>query len=177
VAWRRVAAGARVLDDAVEQCDQRLHLAFAETGQRFAVASAHYRPVGQRSSNAHIRVYAALRAPESALKSDDADPDRARQEIAGHFADFAPALRTLITEAKLLAIRPMYALPVGHRWANRPGVTLIGDAAHLMSPFGGEGANTAMADGADLAMALPHGNDWRQAVAAPRRLPAARRKG
>lgn len=122
--------------------------------------------VGQRSSNAHIRVYAALRAPVTAVVLDAADPDRTRQEIAGHFADFAPGLRALITEARLLAIRPMYALAVGHRWANRPGVTLIGDAAHLMSPFGGEGANTAMADGADLAMALAEGGDWRQAVAA-----------
>ena len=121
--------------------------------------------VAQRNANAHLRIYAALRADEDAVALDLNDPARARQELSEMFADFSPMLRRVIDVGTLIAVRPMYALPVGHRWKSCDGLTLIGDAAHLMSPFGGEGANSALADGADLAQSLARGDDWRRAVA------------
>jgi 2-polyprenyl-6-methoxyphenol hydroxylase-like FAD-dependent oxidoreductase len=64
------------------------------------------------------------------------------------------------------AVRPIYALPVGHQWKSQKGLPLIGDAAHVMSPFGENGVNNAMSDAAELAKGLCESGSWQQAVAA-----------
>src|SRR5659263_353519 len=86
--------------------------------------------------------------------------------IRDRFDGFAPEILDLFRASNdNFAIRPICALPVGHCWASRRGLTLLGDAAHVMSPFGGDGVNNAMLDAAELARLLIERSDWAAAVA------------
>jgi 2-polyprenyl-6-methoxyphenol hydroxylase-like FAD-dependent oxidoreductase len=92
---------------------------------------------------------------ETANGFDAGNPQIARAWLLDQFAEWDQSLLALIQECNdHFSVRPLYMLPVGHRWDFRPGVTLLGDAAHLMSPFSGEGVNLAMLDAADLANAI-----------------------
>jgi len=106
--------------------------------------------------NGTLHAYAALRQPEAWLATVDFSvPLSAKAQVAAEFADWAPELTALITDSeKDAVVRAISVLPVDHQWQRVPGVTLLGDAAHLMSPFAGEGANLAMFDGAELAKAI-----------------------
>ncbi|MFK8909665.1 FAD-dependent oxidoreductase [Streptomyces sp. YS-3] len=126
--------------------------------------------IAQRNSNQHIRVYIGLRADRDWYERagiDLADTAAVQKALLKEFAAWSPDLLGLITDTDTGYInRPLYALPVPHTWNHTPGVTLLGDAAHLMSPFSGMGANLAMLDAADLAMALATSSTIDQAIRA-----------
>ncbi|KAL6794575.1 hypothetical protein GGI42DRAFT_357278 [Trichoderma sp. SZMC 28013] len=50
--------------------------------------------------------------------------------------------------------RSLWRLPIGQKWQHKSGVTLIGDAAHLMTPHAGEGVNQALEDAMLLARVI-----------------------
>ncbi|MFD8983670.1 FAD-dependent oxidoreductase [Streptomyces sp. NPDC059564] len=114
--------------------------------------------VAQRNSGGHIRAYIGMRTEEDWHQRagiDTTDAPAVREALLKEFAGWSPDLLGFITDTDTgYTNRPLYALPVPHTWSHTPGVTLLGDAAHLMSPFSGMGANLAMLDAADLARAL-----------------------
>jgi 2-polyprenyl-6-methoxyphenol hydroxylase-like FAD-dependent oxidoreductase len=102
-----------------------------------------------------IHTYAVLDRPLEWFSGIDfGDAGATRQRIAAEFEGWAPALVSLIAGSDTDPVRrSIHRLPDRHRWARVPGVTLLGDAAHVTLP-GGEGANIAMLDGAELGEAI-----------------------
>jgi len=123
---------------------------------------------GHREPDGVLHAYVALNRPlEWIAGIDFADPVVARARVAAEFEGWAPALTALITDSDPPPVaRSLHALPDDHRWERAPGVTLLGDAAHLAPPAG-EGANLAMLDGAELGQAIAaHPGDPEAAFAA-----------
>jgi 2-polyprenyl-6-methoxyphenol hydroxylase-like FAD-dependent oxidoreductase len=161
--------GTSFVETYLYDADER-HPAAAEavgSGGMFAAApgkgiAAH------REANGVLHTYVELSRPAEWFAGIDfTDPATAIARVAAEFAGWAPELTALITDGETPPVlRTIHALPNDHRWHRVPGVTLVGDAAHLMPPAG-EGANLAMFDGSELALAIvAHPDDLEAALAA-----------
>ncbi|EJF59087.1 oxidoreductase [Dichomitus squalens LYAD-421 SS1] len=104
----------------------------------------------QVNGDGRIRTYAWLAGPEDWKLLNE--PAEARKVLLEIFKNRAPSLRRLIEYCDDNAIyqRSVYRLPLDHV----SGVTILGDAAHLMSPAAGAGVNLAMLDALELGIAL-----------------------
>jgi 2-polyprenyl-6-methoxyphenol hydroxylase-like FAD-dependent oxidoreductase len=120
--------------------------------------------LAHRESGGTLHTYTQLLKPQDWLADTDAATVTAR--VVEEFDGWAPELTALITDSDTPPVlRRLFTLPVAHRWDRAPGVTLLGDAAHLMPP-NGEGANLAMLDGAELGQAIAaHPDDVEAALA------------
>ncbi|MER7794358.1 NAD(P)/FAD-dependent oxidoreductase [Streptomyces sp. NPDC097640] len=165
-AWSRVRpllssatpeyAGTSFVETYLFEADTRHPAAAKAVGGGSMMAPAPGKEIfAHRESGDTLHTYVALSKPQdwfAAIDFTDAAATTAR--IAQEFDGWAPELTALITDGDTVPVlRPHYALPIEHRWDRVPGVTLLGDAAHLAAP-NGEGANLAMLDGAELGKAL-----------------------
>jgi 2-polyprenyl-6-methoxyphenol hydroxylase-like FAD-dependent oxidoreductase len=124
--------------------------------------------VAHREAGNVLHTYVELtRSAEWVADIDFTDAAAASARVAAEFDGWAPHLTALITDGETPPVaRMIHTLPDGHRWDRVPGVTLLGDAAHLMPPSG-DGANLAMFDGAELAKAIAtHPGDIEAALTA-----------
>ncbi|MFL9835322.1 FAD-dependent oxidoreductase [Chryseobacterium terrae] len=82
------------------------------------------------------------------------------------FADWGSEWHELFeSDDSYFVPRPQYHYPLDQQWESLPNLTILGDAAHRMPPYAGEGVNMAMLDALELSEQLTE-NDFRSVKAA-----------
>ncbi|WP_136605404.1 FAD-dependent oxidoreductase [Paenibacillus dokdonensis] len=131
--------------------------AFNTNGKMFAMGDQHV-IIGQLNGDGRIKVYVSLKVERDWIEQSGIpfnQPALAKQRLLALFDDWDEMPKQYIHCAEdLVTPRRVYMLPIGYRWERHSAITLIGDAAHLMSPFAGEGVNLAMLDACELAAAI-----------------------
>lgn len=71
------------------------------------------------------------------------------------YSDWSPDVLEMLTQVQDgFQLWPTSVMPPDYGWPTRPGLTMLGDAAHVMPPFTGKGVNLALLDALELTEAL-----------------------
>lgn len=111
-------------------------------GSLFVLGSDGQCLLNQRQGDGSVKVLACASKKENWIADRGVDPqdfDAVRKVLLEDHATWAPEFRQIIQLGdREFWYRPLHMLPVGIEWRHNPHATLMGDAAHLMTPFAGK---------------------------------------
>ena len=116
-----------------------------------------------------VLFYAGLKTDDSAAREsleEAVGPDQRVRWFHANFKGWSELWEPLFREAVSMVWRPLLVCPTDQHWTPKPNVTLIGDAAHVMPPYAGEGVNMAMLDALVLSKSLVSEDTPGNAIAA-----------
>jgi 2-polyprenyl-6-methoxyphenol hydroxylase-like FAD-dependent oxidoreductase len=116
-----------------------------------------------------VLFYAGLKTNDPAAKQsleEVSGPDERVRWFHANFEGWSDIWEPLFREAVSMVWRPLLVCPTDQHWKPKPNVTLIGDAAHVMPPYAGEGVNMAMLDALVLSKFLLSEDTPGKAIAA-----------
>jgi len=104
-----------------------------------------------------VLFYAGVKTRDDAARRSCELAQRPDERVAWFHANFqgwSEIWEPLFTEAGTMVWRPLLVCPADQHWEPKSNVTLIGDAAHVIPPYAGEGVNMAMLDALALSRLL-----------------------
>lgn len=127
---------------------------FLEGGKIMAFGNGKNIMIGQKANNT-IGFYISLKIEEnyfSSHKIDFNDKEQLTHWFKKEYEDWNFKIweELLINAKQPIIPRPICYMPLDQNWITQPNLTIIGDAAHVMPPFAGEGVNMAMLDALEL---------------------------
>jgi 2-polyprenyl-6-methoxyphenol hydroxylase-like FAD-dependent oxidoreductase len=115
-----------------------------------------------------VLFYAGLKTQDDIARRSLEEATSPEKRVAWFHANFkgwSDLWDPLFKEAVSMVWRPLFTCPSDQHWSPNANVTLIGDAAHVMPPYAGEGVNMAMLDALELSKLLLSDRSLSDAVA------------
>jgi 2-polyprenyl-6-methoxyphenol hydroxylase-like FAD-dependent oxidoreductase len=114
--------------------------------------------LGGQKGNGDLGFYASFKTDENWAVNNGlnySDKTQLLEWFKKEYSEWSDIWYELFENAATPAIpRPIYCMPLDQTWEALPNLTMLGDAAHVMPPFAGEGANMAMLDALELSECL-----------------------
>ncbi|KAF5232621.1 hypothetical protein FAUST_8653 [Fusarium austroamericanum] len=160
-------SGKVFIEGSISRDNPSYEAAVGEAGPGVMLAMGQHKMLAvQQLADQSYRFYVGMDAPEDAYSKHltAVDTDKTRREFLSSpdfFANWAPELKNYLADAEgPFHAWPLYRLPVSSlAWNRVPGMTLLGDAAHVSTPLVGEGVNMAMLDALTLSKAIVKCNE------------------
>lgn len=151
--------GLTIIEGAVDHAADRVPELYElmHGGKIFALDHSRTLIVASKGDGSMV-FYCGFKSGENWLqysRLDLDDMDQVIQWFDEEFAGWSELWKDLFKNANgRLIVRPQYCMPTDQPWPAKPNLTLLGDAAHLMPPYAGEGVNMAMQDALELSQQL-----------------------
>lgn len=150
--------GVSLVEALVPAAEQTIPELWDLLGRSALIALGGERTIGMGTKpDGSVLLYAGLKTTDDAARQSLEEASGPDQRVAWFHANFkgwSEIWEPLFREAASMVWRPLLVCPSDQHWVPKPNVTLIGDAAHVMPPYAGEGVNMAMLDALTLAKLL-----------------------
>jgi len=131
--------------------------AFAKGGKVMAFDKEQFVGYGTKEDGS-IMFVANFKAPENWLEQSGINFNNKEEVLEWFKKEFSgwsdEWYEFFTNDAVYFIPRPQYYFPFNQSWETDESLTMIGDAAHRMPPYAGEGANVALQDSFELAECL-----------------------